>query len=89
MEYKLVFKLTLYDGSTVEQSYDCPPDPAKVQAAINQLLAVYMQAGYVKGSENGLCAKRVNQVDIEVPSIILAKPGDVPKPPQGGKITLT
>ncbi len=85
MEYKLIFHLTLYDGSTIDQSFDCPPDTAKVQAAINQLVAMYMSMGYIKSTDGGLTAHRVNKVDVTVPSIMLAQPSDVPK----GKISFT
>lgn len=88
MEYKLVFNLTLFDGTTVDQSFDVPPDPAKVQAAINQLIAMYMSMGYIKSSPDGLTAHRVNQVSVAVPSILIAN--QLPTTGVGsGKISLT
>lgn len=89
MDYKLNFTLTLFDGTEVVQSFDCPPDPKKVQAAINQLITMYMSMGYIKASDEGLTAHRVNKVNVVVPTILIANPGDVPPPPAGGKISLT
>lgn len=86
MEYKLVFTLTLYDGTVTTQSFDCPPDPQKVQAVINQLFAMYMSMGYVKSDSNGITAHRVNKMNVVVPTILIANPGDVPP---AGKVSLT
>jgi hypothetical protein len=88
MEYKLVFNLVLFDGTTVTQSFDCPPEPQKIQGLINQLLAMYMSMGYIKSDENGIAAHRVNKANVVVPTILVANPGDVPRP-AGGKISLT
>jgi len=86
MEYQLQVHLTLFDGSVVDQAVPCPPDPAKVQAIVNQLLAMYMSVGYVKAIDGGLKALRVNTAKIEIPTIMLAQPGDVPK--ATGKVSL-
>ena len=86
MEYKLVLKIVLFDGREVIKSYDIPPDPKMVQAAINQLISTFMQAGFIEPLENGLRSTRVNTIDVEVPSIVITQPGEVPP---AGKISLT
>ncbi len=90
MEYKVTCNLTLHDGSQVTQSFDVPPDPQKVQVAVNHLVAMYMQTGYVKTDETSdvVTVYRVNKVEISLPSVVIAQPGDVP-PASSGNGTLT
>lgn len=78
MEFKLSFELTLIDGTVVNQEYGVPPEAAKVQAMINQLFAMYMQLGYVKEVDGFLTVTRVQKIRVAVPSILIAKPEDVP-----------
>jgi hypothetical protein len=88
MEYKLICNVTLFDGTEVTQSFDCPPDPKKIQGLINQLLAEFLSMGYIKSDENGITAHRVNKANVVVPTILVANPGDVPPPSAGGRISL-
>jgi hypothetical protein len=89
MEYKLILKMVTFDGREITKSYDVSSDPAAVQAAINRLVSTFMQAGFIEPTEFGMRVTRLNTIEVEVPSILVAQPGEIPSTlPNNGRIKL-
>jgi hypothetical protein len=86
MENKLTFVLTKIDGSQVTQELPCPPE--QVAQAVRDMFLQYANMGMVKKDGNTfrlLTASQIREVEVEVPSIIIAQPNEAPQPPADGK----
>jgi lipoate synthase len=84
MENKLTFVLKRVDGKIETQELPVPPE--QVAQAVRDMFLQYANMGMVKKDGNKfrlLTAKMIEEVEVEVPSIVIAQPGEVPKPPEG------
>jgi hypothetical protein len=88
VEIKLKFKITLVSGEQTEQELTFPADqnkPFDGQAIMfmQQALAQYSTIGMLRQPEKGtfvlLCPSQIAMVEVSLPSIVIANPGEVPK----------
>lgn len=68
-KFKLVFDLVLHDGSKAQQDFDVPTE--HVATAINQLIQNYMQVGYIREENGFIITKRVDEISVQIPSIVI------------------
>jgi hypothetical protein len=80
METKLTFVITMQDGEVVNQEFTVPPD--QMGPMINQGLMQYATVGMLRKEGNKFkltCPSQLKTVEVEIPAIILANLGDMPK----------
>ena len=94
MDISLKFKITCTNGEETEQSITVPADPQlpfeQQQIFVMQkMLNQYAQVGLLRQIEPRkfllMCPSQLAFVEVELPSILVANPSDVPPAP---KVTL-
>lgn len=86
MDIKVTFTITLVSGEVTKQEISVPADPAhpverQTMAVMQTMMQQYATVGMLKQPEKGkfvlLCPSQIALIECEMPSILIASPGDV------------